>query len=133
MLGVPVDPKVTSHWHGRTIAFSDVGARARWEASPDRYSANLPGFASGSSTDTPIRSSARIVAMPPAQAPAACPAAAAVPAPRPAAPTAAVAPPPAKPVAPPVVAAPPARPAPDPAFGEGDDCCPGGNCRLPGR
>jgi hypothetical protein len=116
MLGNPVDPAVTSSWQGRLVAFSDVAARTRWEHDPARFAANLPGWASGTSSDASAPTVARVVAGPAASATL-----------RRAAPS---------PIGPPAafVGSPDGdeeEPVLEPEFDE--ECCPGGNCRLPGR
>jgi hypothetical protein len=116
MLGNPVDPGVTSLWNGRLVAFSDSAARARFEESPMRFTGNLPGYASGTSSDSSAPSGARVLAGPPL-------AAYAAPLLRRGS-TVPLAPPSA------LVGSPDGDEEEAPAEC-GDEECPGGNCRLP--
>jgi hypothetical protein len=131
MLGNPVDPTVTATYQGRVVAFSDAGARARWEADPARYASNLPGFASGTSSDAHAASFARVVGGP---YPAASPAPGRLPVTAIANPSAAALRRVGGPLGPPatLVGSPDGEeePVEAPECG-GDEECPGGNCRLP--
>jgi hypothetical protein len=50
LVGVVVDPRVTSEWKGVVVAFSDIVAKSAWDADSAAYVANLPRT-SGSAGD----------------------------------------------------------------------------------
>lgn len=50
LVGNPVNPGVTTSWNGKTVGFCCAACRAKFEASPARFVANLPG-GSGSASD----------------------------------------------------------------------------------
>ena len=144
LVGNPVNPVVTTSWNGKTVGFCCAACRAKFEASPARFVANLPGGSAGSLSEAePVRAPSASRAEPAARnvpPPLRTSVARIVP------PSTALAP---KPVllAPAVVApvsahAPKASVAPIvlPSFGDresGEECesegeCVGGSCRVPG-